>query len=169
MWVPRGLLESLPDGSPTTETAVGKKVSQRGRRMVRGGNMKPNSAPVSASHMPNTNVGTLPRPNGEPTAEQLVQQLQALDPALSLADLFRVGHLLTVHADPQQLNNPEYIKETWLEISWRLQAAADQQAAVSEELDAMASTDPQKFQPAQVWTLIKAIKVLSQTLEFYSR
>ena len=131
--------------------------------------MKPNSNSGTPVNYPSGMATTVPRPTDAPTPTQLVQQLQALDPALSLADLFRVGHLLTVHADPQQLNNPEYIKATWLEISWRLQAAADQQAAVSEELDAMASTDPQKFQPAQVWTLIKAIKVLSQTLEFYSR
>lgn len=131
--------------------------------------MKPNSNSGAADTFLGGIATTLPRPTDAPTPTQLVQQLQALDPALSLADLFRVGHLLTVHADPQQLNNPEYIKATWLEISWRLQAAADQQAAVSEALDAMASTDPQKFQPAQVWTLIKAIKVLSQTLEFYSR
>lgn len=128
-----------------------------------------NSNSGAADNFPSGTATTLPRPTDAPTPTQLVQQLQALDPALSLADLFRVGHLLTVHADSQQLNNPEYIKATWLEISWRLQAAADQQAAVSEELDAMASADPQKFQPAQVWTLIKAIKVLSQTLEFYSR
>ncbi len=102
-------------------------------------------------------------------ATQFVEQLTQLDPSLSLEQLFRVGSLLLLHADKSRLNDPEYIKDTWLELTLRLQAAADQQSAVSEELESLANTDPQKFSPNQVWTLIKAIKVLSQTLEFYAK
>jgi hypothetical protein len=103
------------------------------------------------------------------TAGALLQQLIALDSDLSLNDLFRVGFLLTQHADPTRLSDAHYLKEVWIELTLRLQAAADQQAAVTEELEAIANTDPQKFTPQQIWTLIKAIKVLSQTLEFYSK
>ena len=106
---------------------------------------------------------------GIPAAHDLVERLGRLDPSLSLPDVFRVGYLLTMHADASRLHDEEYIKQVWIELTLRLQAAADQQAGVSEELDAMASTDPQKFDPQQVWTLIKAVKVLSQTLEFYAR
>lgn len=114
------------------------------------------------------NRQTLPATDAD-AATRLLQLIIELDPNLSIDDIFRVGHLLTMHADPERLNQANYIKEVWLELSLRLQAAADQQAAVSEELDNLASTDPQKFKPDQVWLLIKAIKVLSQTLEFYSK
>ncbi|MBL8892202.1 MAG: hypothetical protein JNL67_19660 [Planctomycetaceae bacterium] len=106
---------------------------------------------------------------GAVAASKLLKLILELDPQLSTEDVFRVGYLLTMHADLQRLDQPEYIQDVWLELTLRLQAAADQQAAVSEELDSLASTDPQKFTPHQVWLLIKAIKVLSQTLEFYSK
>jgi hypothetical protein len=107
--------------------------------------------------------------NGAAAAQELLQRIIELDPQLSLEDVFRVGYLLTMHADSDRLNRADYIKEVWLELSLRLQAAADQQAAVSEELESLASADPQKFKPEQVWLLVKAIKVLSQTLEFYTK
>jgi len=103
------------------------------------------------------------------SASALLQELSRMDAGLALNDLFRIGFLLTQHADPNRLTDADYVKEAWIELTLRLQAAADQQSAVTEELEAMASTDPQKFTPQQVWTLIKAIKVLSQTLEFYSK
>ncbi len=114
------------------------------------------------------NTRTLPT-TGADAATNLLQLIIDLDPQLSIEDIFRVGSLLTMHADPARLNQANYVKDVWLELSLRLQAAADQQAAVSEELENLASTDPQKFKPDQVWLLIKAIKVLSQTLEFYSK
>lgn len=116
----------------------------------------------------NMNSQTLPT-TGAAAATHLLQLIIDLDPQLSIEDIFRVGNLLTMHADPTRLNQANYVKDVWLELSLRLQAAADQQAAVSEELENLASTDPQKFKPDQVWLLIKAIKVLSQTLEFYSK
>jgi hypothetical protein len=113
-------------------------------------------------------IQTLPA-NGAAAAKELLQRIVELDPQLSLEDVFRVGYMLTMHADSDRLNRADYIKEVWLELSLRLQAAADQQAAVSEELESLASADPQKFKPEQVWLLVKAIKVLSQTLEFYTK
>ncbi len=110
----------------------------------------------------------LPATSAE-AANRLLHLIIDLDPNLSVDDIFRVGHLLTMHADPERLDQADYVKEVWVELCLRLQAAADQQAAVSEELDSLASTDPQKFKSDQVWLLIKAIKVLSQTLEFYSK
>jgi len=102
-------------------------------------------------------------------ASDLMQRLLELDPTLSCAEIFRVGYFLTLHGDPQRLQDPAYIQQVWIELTLRLQVVADQQSAVSDELDAIARTDPQAFNPHQVWTLIKAIKVLSQVLEFYNR
>ena len=49
----------------------------------------------------------------------------------------------------------------------RLQAATDQHAAMTEELECLARSDPQRFSSEQVWILIRAIKVQSQILQLY--
>jgi hypothetical protein len=49
----------------------------------------------------------------------------------------------------------------------RLQAATDQHAAMTEELESLARSDPRKFTPEQIWVLIRAIKVQSQILQLY--
>ena len=53
------------------------------------------------------------------------------------------------------------------DMDLRLQAATDQHAAMTEELECLARSDPQKFAPEQIWILIRAIKVQSQILQFY--
>ncbi|HEV3004330.1 MAG TPA: hypothetical protein VGX78_07700, partial [Pirellulales bacterium] len=49
----------------------------------------------------------------------------------------------------------------------RLQAATDQHAAMTQELEQLASSDPEKFSPDQIWVLVRAIKVQSQVLSLY--
>ncbi len=49
----------------------------------------------------------------------------------------------------------------------KVQAATDQHAAVTEELEALAASDPEKFSEDQIWVLIRAIKVQSQILQMY--
>ena len=49
----------------------------------------------------------------------------------------------------------------------RLQAATDQHAAMTEELEDLAQTDPRQFSSDQIWILIRAIKVQSQILQMY--
>jgi len=55
----------------------------------------------------------------------------------------------------------------WREMGVRLQGATDQHAAMTEELEALAQTQPQQFSREQIWTLIRAIKVQSQVLQLY--
>ena len=57
--------------------------------------------------------------------------------------------------------------EAWQDINLKLQAASDQHAAMTQELEELASSDPQKFKPEQVWILIRAIRVQSQLLQMY--
>ena len=49
----------------------------------------------------------------------------------------------------------------------RLQAATDQHAAMTEDLEDLAQSDPASFTMDQVWVLIRAIKVQSQILQLY--
>ena len=42
-----------------------------------------------------------------------------------------------------------------------------QHAAMTEELESLAASDPRQFDPEQIWILIRAIKVQSQILQLY--
>jgi len=44
----------------------------------------------------------------------------------------------------------------------------DQVAAVAEELDMLASSQPSEFSPSHIWTLLKAIRVQQQMLDLYN-
>ena len=66
-----------------------------------------------------------------------------------------------------ELEDESKLAVAWQEVGLRLQAATDQHAAMTEELDRLAQSDPLKFSPEQIWVLIRAIKVQSQVLELY--
>ena len=53
--------------------------------------------------------------------------------------------------------------------AFRLEAAADQQAAVTDELDKMCGDGPVRFSPDQIWTLLRAVKVQSQIIDLYTQ
>ena len=38
---------------------------------------------------------------------------------------------------------------------------------MTEELEALANSDPKQFTPEQIWILVRAIKVQSQVLQLY--
>jgi hypothetical protein len=69
--------------------------------------------------------------------------------------------------DIEALDNPDALSAAWKETGLRLQAATDQHAAMTEELENLARSDPRKFSPDQIWVLIRAIKVQSQILQLY--
>ena len=48
------------------------------------------------------------------------------------------------------------------------QAAIDQHAAMTQELEDLASSDPREFTPDQIWILVRSIKVQSQILKLYA-
>jgi hypothetical protein len=48
-----------------------------------------------------------------------------------------------------------------------MQVATDQHEAMTEELEQLGNSDPQKFTQDQIWVLLRAIKVQSQLLEYY--
>ncbi len=66
-----------------------------------------------------------------------------------------------------QFNDDHQLATAWQEIYLRMQATADQHAAMTEELDGLARADPKRFTADQIWVLIRAIKVQSQILQMY--
>ena len=98
----------------------------------------------------------------------LAQRVSELQPEAATQDVARLCLLLTNAVDSvEQLEQEDCLTDAWQEVGLRLQAATDQHAAMTEELDSLARSDPKKFTPDQIWVLIRAIKVQSQILRLY--
>ena len=99
---------------------------------------------------------------------ELAEKIQELQPEATPQDVARLCLLLT--NDTEQLESFEKtdsLKSAWTEISMKLQAATDQHAAMTQELEDLAESDPEKFSQDQIWVLVRAIKVQSQVLQMY--
>ena len=94
--------------------------------------------------------------------EQIYRQLPK-------ANMRRVACLamLICDRDPELscLSNTAEFLDLLDEIQLRMQSLDDQHAAVANELDQLASTQPCEFEPKHVWTLIRAIKIQSQFVD----
>lgn len=102
------------------------------------------------------------------TCQQLAQRIQRLQPDAATRDVARLCLLLANTCDDVgKLDDDRYLTAAWREASLRLQAATDQHAAMTEELELLARSDPQEFTPDQIWVLIRAIKVQGQILQLY--
>jgi len=100
--------------------------------------------------------------------QQLVSRIEQLRPGSSTRDVARLCLLLSNSVDSiDDLDDPVQFSRAWQDMGLKLQAATDQHAAMTEELESLARTDPRKFCPDQIWVLIRAIKVQSQIIELY--
>ena len=102
------------------------------------------------------------------TCDELARRIQQLEPRATPQDVARVS-LLLANNTPQldELRDQESLTAAWKQTGLKLQAATDQHAAMTEELEALAAGDPEKYSQDQVWVLIRAIKVQSQILQLY--
>ena len=102
------------------------------------------------------------------TCQELAQRIQELQPNASVQDVARLCLLLSNRTEQlQELGDAAKLKSAWQETGLQLQAATDQHAAMTQELEELASSDPEKFTRDQIWVLIRAIKVQSQVLQMY--
>ena len=98
----------------------------------------------------------------------LANRIEELQPQANPRDVARLCLLLSNSTDNiDELADDQYLTDLWKEMGLRLQAATDQHAAMTEELESLARSDPKKFSPEQIWVLIRAIKVQSQILQLY--
>jgi hypothetical protein len=99
---------------------------------------------------------------------ELAARIETLQPTSGPRDVARLCLLLSnTVEDISALENQDTLTSAWKETGLRLQAASDQHAAMTEELENLARSDPKKFSPDQIWVLIRAIKVQSQILQLY--
>ncbi|QDS89790.1 hypothetical protein EC9_39900 [Rosistilla ulvae] len=99
---------------------------------------------------------------------ELAERLIKLQPQLTPHEVARLSLLiLNDVTEPSELADDQALLRHWNSACFRLQAASDQHAAMSDELDDLAGDGPIKFEPEQIWTLLRAIKVQSQLLDLY--
>jgi hypothetical protein len=100
--------------------------------------------------------------------QELARRIETLQPHAEPRDVARYCLLLSNWLeDTNLLEDDEALITAWKEVNLRWQATSDQHAAVTEELENLAKSDPKKFTPDQIWILIRAIKVQSQILQLY--
>ncbi len=102
------------------------------------------------------------------SCRELVERIERLRPEAQTRDVARLCLLLAnCIEDVNALSNDEALAEAWQNIALRLQAATDQHAAMTEELENLSRSDPGAFDIDQVWVLIRAVKVQGQVLQMY--
>ncbi|HUY32982.1 MAG TPA: hypothetical protein VMV69_09390 [Pirellulales bacterium] len=102
------------------------------------------------------------------TCKELASRIEAIQPGALPREVARLCLLLTNHVENMEaLGDEGQLAEAWKQTGLRLQAATDQHAAMTQELEQLAQSDPKKFTPDQVWVLVRAIKVQSQVLSLY--
>jgi hypothetical protein len=102
------------------------------------------------------------------TCQELAERIQRLQPEACARDVARVCLLLANTTDDvSRLDDDELLTAAWRDAGLRLEAATDQHAAMTEELESLARSDPRQFTPDQIWILIRAIKVQGQILQLY--
>lgn len=100
--------------------------------------------------------------------QDLAQRIQELQPEASVQDVARLCLLLANQTEQlEDYGDTAILQTAWQETGLKLQAATDQHAAMTQELEALANSDPEQFTRDQIWVLIRAIKVQSQVLQMY--
>ena len=99
---------------------------------------------------------------------ELAQQIEQIQPNASPQDVARLCLLLANEVDNlEALRERTTLQNAWKQIGLQLQLATDQHAAMTQELEDLAASDPESFSQDQIWILIRAIKVQSQVLQMY--
>jgi hypothetical protein len=100
--------------------------------------------------------------------QKLAGMIEQIQPTASPQDVARLCLLISNNSDRLgDLDDEKHLRDAWCEMGLKLQAATDQHAAMTFELEELASSDPEKFSKDQIWVLIRAIKVQSQVLQMY--
>lgn len=100
--------------------------------------------------------------------QDLAKHIERLRPEADIRDVARLCLLLVnTTKELDDLQDDQFLTEAWRDVNLRVQATADQHAAMTQELDDLAKSDPKQFTSDQIWVLIRAIKVQSQILQMY--
>ena len=99
---------------------------------------------------------------------EIAQKIEEHNPDAGALEVARMCTLIcSAVPELDVLKDDEKFLEIWDDVNMRLQAATDQHAAVTEDLEQLSSSDPQEFAPEQIWVLVRSIKVQNQLLRLY--
>jgi len=99
---------------------------------------------------------------------EIASKIEKQNPNATALEVARMSALIcSAVTDTSELQNDERFLDVWDEVNMRIQAATDQHAAVTEELETLSSSDPLSFSQDQVWILVRSIKVQNQLLRLY--
>ncbi|MCE9545773.1 MAG: hypothetical protein K8T25_09695 [Planctomycetia bacterium] len=100
--------------------------------------------------------------------QQLAARIEEIRPGTPPRDVARLCLLFANSVNNMSvLEDERELSSVWKSTGLRLQAATDQHAAMTEELERLATTDPDHLNADQIWVLVRAIKVQSQILQLY--
>ena len=100
--------------------------------------------------------------------QDLAARIETIHPDAAPADVARLCLLLINFVDDTEtLEDDDALADAWSEMGMRLQAATDQHAAMTEELEDISRRPPSEFSAEHIWILLRAIKVQSQVLQLY--
>jgi hypothetical protein len=101
--------------------------------------------------------------------QELAARIKKLQPQAQTGDVARMCLLVqNIVSNLHDLEDESKLDAACREVGLRLQHAGDQHAAMTEELEALAESDPRQFKPDDIWVLIRAIKVQNQILQLYA-
>lgn len=99
---------------------------------------------------------------------ELAQRIESIYPEAAPGEVARLCLLIANLVDDlDALADEEVFDLAWKEVGLRLQAATDQHAAMTEELEELAGHNPEKFTLEQIRVLMRALKVQSLVLQLY--
>jgi hypothetical protein len=99
---------------------------------------------------------------------ELAKRIEELHSEADPKDVARLCLLLANSVeDIDDLGDDDRLVEAWRDINMRFQAATDQHAAMTAELDALSRANAATLDREQLWVLLRALKVQSQMLQFY--
>jgi len=99
---------------------------------------------------------------------EIASKIEKQNPNATPLEVARMSALIcSAITDTSELQNDERFLDVWDEVNMRIQAATDQHAAVTEELETLSSSDPLSFSQDQIWILVRSIKVQNQLLRLY--
>lgn len=100
--------------------------------------------------------------------QELATALKERHPKCDTTDIARLCLvLLNSLDDSNELADEDRLESACREAILKHQFATDQHAAMTQELEELAASDPAKFSKDQIWILVRAIKVQSQVLQLY--
>jgi hypothetical protein len=102
------------------------------------------------------------------TCQEIARHLAELNPEMGPAQIAQLCLLVLRNSGGERLEDRASVAKAARAASFRLDAAADQHAAMTAELEAIFSEGPVRFSADQIWTLLRAVKVQSQLLELYA-